>query len=61
MKLLRYGSPSDPQLGALSSDETIVSLAPLADRFPTMLAVIAGGEEALRAVQACVEQCATTI
>ena len=61
MKLLRYGSPSDPQLGALSSAETIVSLAPLADRYPTMLAVIAGGEEALRAVRECVEVGAATI
>ena len=59
MKLLRYGDPANPQLGVLHG-ERVVSLAPLADRYPTMLAIIAGGEAALATVRTCAEQASET-
>lgn len=61
MKLLRYGNPAAPTLGVLQGDDRVVSLAPLADRYPTMLAIVAGGETALAAVRTCAEQAKETV
>ena len=60
MKLLRYGDPAKPSLGVLQ-DDRIVSLAPLAGRYPTMLSIVAGGEAALAAVRDCAGQAAATV
>lgn len=60
MKLLRYGDPANPSLGVLQ-DDRIVSLAPLAGRYPTMLSIVAGGEAALAAVRDCAGQAAATV
>ena len=50
MKLLRYDDAGTPTLGLASSDQ-IISLAPLAGQYPTMLSLIAGGAAALDAVR----------
>ena len=55
MKLLRYGDPAKPQLGVLEG-ERVISLAPLAGRYPTMLSIVAGGDDALTAVRTCVTE-----
>ena len=60
MKLLRYGNPASPTLGVLLGDR-IVSLAPLADRYPTMLSIIAGDETALTSVRDFASQAAATL
>ena len=60
MKLLRYGNPANPSLGVLQ-DDRIVSLAPLAGRYPTMLSIVAGGEAALAAVRDCAGQAAAAV
>lgn len=54
MKLLRYESNGQPQLGVLRGDD-IVSLAPLAAHYPTMLAIVAAGKTALDAIGAMIE------
>ncbi|WP_206244661.1 fumarylacetoacetate hydrolase family protein [Novosphingobium terrae] len=46
MKLLRYDDAGTPKLGVVQ-DDRIVSLAPLADRYPTMRSIIEGGDAAL--------------
>lgn len=51
MKLLRYEVDGRAALGVLSG-EGIVSLDPIADQFPTMLSLIAGGDAALDRVRA---------
>ena len=61
MKLLRYGTAAEPRLGMLRGDDTIVSLASIADRYPTMMSVIAGGDNALQAIRACTDQGAETM
>ncbi len=50
MRLLRFDDGGRPTLGVLSRDE-VVSLAPLGDEYPTMLALIAGGAAALERVR----------
>ena len=50
MKLLRYELNGKPHLGVLT-DAGIVGLEGLADRFPTMQSIAAGGSDALRAVK----------
>ena len=50
MKLLRYELNGRPHLGVLT-DAGIVGLEGLADRFPTMQSIAAGGSDALRAVK----------
>lgn len=50
MKLLRYLDEGKPQLGVVRGDD-IVSLAPLAATYPTMLAVTAAGDVALADIQ----------
>lgn len=54
MKLLRYESNGEAQLGVLRGDD-IVSLAPLAAHYPTMLAIVAAGKTALDAILALAE------
>ena len=53
MKLLRYHDGTAARLGALQGDR-IVTLDAVADRFPTMLSIIAGGEAALQHVASCI-------
>ena len=53
MRLVRYEHEGAPRLGVVRSD-TIVSLAPLAGRYPTMLSIIAGEEAALTAIEGLV-------
>ena len=53
MKLLRYHDGTTARLGALQSDR-VVKLDAMADRFPTMLSIIAGGEAALQHVADCI-------
>lgn len=50
MKLLRFSGETGPTLGVLRGD-MIASLAPLAPQYPTMLSIIAGGDEALTRVR----------
>lgn len=50
MKLLRFNDAGRARLGVLEGDE-IFALDHLADRFPTMLSIIAGGPEALAFVE----------
>jgi len=54
MKLLRFDDNGKPQLGVVRGDD-IVSLAPLAADYPTMLAIVAAGKTALDAIRALVE------
>lgn len=54
MKLLRYDDHGTPQLGVVRGDD-IVSLAPLAADYPTMLSVAAGGAAALGAIRTLAE------
>ncbi len=49
MKLVRFDEVGVAKLGAVS-DDRVVSLASLADRYPTMLSLIQGGNAALDAV-----------
>lgn len=53
MKLLRYDRFGMPELGVLENDQ-IISLAPLAGDYPTMLSLIAGGKAALDRVRTLV-------
>ena len=53
MKLLRYDRSGTPELGVLRNDQ-VISLAPLAGDYPTMLSLIAGGEAALDRVRVLV-------
>ncbi len=50
MRLVRFNEGGRPQLGVIGGD-AVVSLAGLSPRYPTMLSIIAGGEEALDAVR----------
>lgn len=50
MRLLRFGSTSQPRLGVIRGDD-VVALDTLSDRYPTMLSIIAGGADALEAVR----------
>ena len=50
MRFVRYQDGGAPRLG-LVRGEAIVSLAPIADRYPTMHAIIEGGDAALKAAQ----------
>jgi len=54
MRLLRFQGVSGPRLGAING-EGVVPLDALADRYPTMLSLIAGGDEALEAVRSTVQ------
>lgn len=51
MKLVRFEDGGGPELGVLTQNG-VISLAPLASRYPTMLAIAAGGADALREIQA---------
>lgn len=61
MKLLRYGTAAEPHLGVLRDGDAVVPLASIADRYPTMLSIVAGAGEALRAVRECAEKAAQTV
>ena len=61
MKLLRYGTAAEPHLGVLLGGDTVVPLNSIADRYPTMLSIVLGGREALRAVRECAEKVAQTV
>lgn len=61
MKLLRYGDSAQPLLGVLHDSERIVSLMPIADRYPTMLSIVSGGDEALGAVREVAEAALETV
>ena len=50
MRFVRYDDGGAPRLG-LVRGEAIVSLAPIADRYPTMHAIIEGGDAALAAAR----------
>ena len=50
VKLLRYEHSGEPRIGALRGEE-VVSLQGLASRYPTMLSLVAGGEQALAAAR----------
>lgn len=50
MRFVRYQDGGTPRLG-LVRGEAIVSLAPIADRYPTMHAIIEGGDAALKAAR----------
>ena len=51
MKLLRFEDGGKPRLGVLKGDH-ILPLDALADDYPTMLSIVAGGEAALRKIEA---------
>ena len=51
VKLLRFDNEARPRLGVLAG-EYIVPLDALADAYPTMLSIIAGGEDSLTKVRA---------
>ena len=55
MKLLRYSQDRTTHLGVLTGTG-VASLDGLADRYPTMLSLIAGGAPALEAVRAHVDE-----
>ncbi|WP_310533707.1 fumarylacetoacetate hydrolase family protein [Novosphingobium sp.] len=54
MKLLRYADDGKPQLGVVRGDD-VVSLAPLAATYPTMLSIVAAGPTALEAIRKLAE------
>ncbi len=54
MKLLRYADDGKPQLGVVRGDD-VVSLAPLAATYPTMLSIVAAGPTALNAIRKLAE------
>lgn len=58
MKLLRYANLDQVALGVLQTghENKVVPLAPLADEFPTMLSIIAGGEAALARIRAIADR-----
>ena len=60
MKLLRFSNGGGARLG-VATDDGVVSLDALADRYPTMLALIAGGEEASAAARDAVAQAGETL
>ena len=53
MKLLRFVNGEEPKLGVLDGD-VIVPLDSLKTEFPTMLSIIAGGDDALSKVKSAV-------
>ena len=55
MRFVRYDDGGTPRLG-LVRGEAIVSLAPIADRYPTMHAIIEGGDAALAAAREQLEK-----
>jgi 2-keto-4-pentenoate hydratase/2-oxohepta-3-ene-1,7-dioic acid hydratase in catechol pathway len=57
MKLLRYDDAGTARLGVIKGG-AIVPLDGIADRYPTMLAIVAGGDAALAAVRAEMESAA---
>ncbi|NJO35125.1 MAG: fumarylacetoacetate hydrolase family protein [Rhodospirillales bacterium] len=50
MRFVRYNDGETARLGLVRGDD-IVSLAPIADRYPTMLSIVAGGDQALSAAR----------
>ncbi len=60
MKLLRFERAGKPVLGVLRGDE-IVPLDGLNARYPTMLSIIAGGDDALAAIGAFVAAARDTV
>ncbi|MFZ5749426.1 MAG: fumarylacetoacetate hydrolase family protein [Pseudomonadota bacterium] len=50
MRLVRFDQAGNTRLGVIRGEE-VVALDALADRYPTMLALIAGGDDALGAVR----------
>src|SRR5580693_6239376 len=60
MRLVRYDDAGDARLGVIEGDE-VKSLAALSSRYPTMLSLIAGGDEALAAARAAADSATETI
>ena len=60
MKLLRYDDDGMPALGVVRGDE-IVSLAPLAADYPTMLSIAAGGPGALQRIRVLADTAAGAV
>lgn len=60
MRLLRFDADGAATLGVLYEDQ-VISLAPLAHAYPTMLSVIAGGDVALSAIASFVAEQSETI
>lgn len=56
MKLLRFEREGLVHLGVLKNDATVVPLDTIANEFPTMLSIIAGGDAALEKVRAVAEK-----
>lgn len=54
MRFVRYDDNGTPRVGLVRGD-AIVPLNPIADRFPTMLSIVAGGEDALTASRKVLE------
>ncbi|KRB86734.1 5-carboxymethyl-2-hydroxymuconate isomerase [Sphingomonas sp. Root710] len=54
MRLIRFDDNGTPRLGVMNG-AVAVSLASLSSRFPSMLSLIAGGKDALAAVQAVLD------
>lgn len=54
MRLVRFDTAGMPRLGVVRG-ETVVPLDGLADRFPTMLSIVAAGDDALDAIRAFAE------
>lgn len=54
MRFVRYLESDTPRLGLVRGDQ-IVSLAAIADRYPTMLSIVAGGDAALAAARGVLE------
>lgn len=60
MRLVRFDDVGVARLGVVEGDR-VKSLAALSSRYPTMLSIIAGGEEALAEVRAAVASTAESI
>ena len=60
MKLVRFRGDNGPRLGVMR-DDAVVPLDALHDTWPTMLAIVAGGDAALDAVRACAERGAAAV
>jgi 2-keto-4-pentenoate hydratase/2-oxohepta-3-ene-1,7-dioic acid hydratase in catechol pathway len=60
MRLARFDDAGVARLGVIEGDK-VKSLAPLAAQYPTMLSLIAGGDEALAAARAVVDAATETI
>jgi 2-keto-4-pentenoate hydratase/2-oxohepta-3-ene-1,7-dioic acid hydratase in catechol pathway len=60
MRLVRFDDAGVPRLGVIEGDG-VISLAALAPKYPTMLSLIAGSDEALEAVRGLARSASETV